>query len=165
MPVVKKPPANAVDIRDRGSIPGSGRSPGRGYGNTLQYSCHGECPGQRSLENYSPQGCRVRHRLKQLHTHTRARTHTHRVSIMKGVRYWQINRPKEWNMKSQNRPKYIYRNSVFDKSSTANHWSNINLAKLCCDNWKKINLEKIKWIPYNIHKNKLQMKQWSKWKQ
>lgn len=47
-------------------------------------------------------------------------------------------------MKSQNRPKYIYRNSVFDKSSTANHWANINLAKLCCDNWKKINLEKNK---------------------
>ena len=28
-----------VDIRNRGSIPGSGRSPGEGYGNPLQYSC------------------------------------------------------------------------------------------------------------------------------
>ena len=26
-------PANAGDIRDAGSIPGSGRSPGEGYGN------------------------------------------------------------------------------------------------------------------------------------
>ena len=36
--VVKNRPA-AGDIRDVGSIPGSGRSPGRGHGNTLQYSC------------------------------------------------------------------------------------------------------------------------------
>ena len=35
--MVKNPPANAGDIRDVGSIPGLGRSPGEG--NTLQYSC------------------------------------------------------------------------------------------------------------------------------
>ena len=34
--VVKNPPTNA---RDRDSIPGSGRSPGEGNGNPLQYSC------------------------------------------------------------------------------------------------------------------------------
>ena len=27
------------DVRDAGSIPGSGRSPGEGHGNPLQYSC------------------------------------------------------------------------------------------------------------------------------
>ena len=32
-------PANAGDIKDMGSIPGSGRSPGGGSGNPLQYSC------------------------------------------------------------------------------------------------------------------------------
>ena len=37
--MVKNPPANAGDIRDMGSIPGSGRSPGEGHGNPLQYSC------------------------------------------------------------------------------------------------------------------------------
>jgi hypothetical protein len=37
--VVKNPPANAGDIRDAGSIPGSRRSPGGGHGNALQYSC------------------------------------------------------------------------------------------------------------------------------
>ena len=37
--MVKNPPANAGDIRDTGSNPGSGRSPGGGNGNTLQYSC------------------------------------------------------------------------------------------------------------------------------
>ena len=34
--VVKNPPANAGDV---GLIPGSGRSPGGGNGNPLQYSC------------------------------------------------------------------------------------------------------------------------------
>ena len=37
--VVKNPPANAKDIRDLGSIPGLGRSPGGRHGNPLQYSC------------------------------------------------------------------------------------------------------------------------------
>ena len=35
--VVKNPPANAGDIRDMDSVPGSGRSPGGGHGNSLQY--------------------------------------------------------------------------------------------------------------------------------
>ena len=37
--MVKNPPANAGDIRDRGLIPGLGRSPGGGNANQLQYSC------------------------------------------------------------------------------------------------------------------------------
>ena len=37
--VVKNLPANAEDIRDAGSIPELGRSPGEGNGNLLQYSC------------------------------------------------------------------------------------------------------------------------------
>ena len=36
--VVKNPPANAGGIRDASSIPGSGRSPGGGHDNPLQYS-------------------------------------------------------------------------------------------------------------------------------
>ena len=36
---VKDPPANARDIRNEGSIPESGRSPGGGHSNPLQYSC------------------------------------------------------------------------------------------------------------------------------
>ena len=43
---VKNQPANAGDIRDVGSIPGSGRSPGGGHGNPLH--------GQRSLAGYTP---------------------------------------------------------------------------------------------------------------
>ena len=37
--VVKNPPANAEDLKDEGSIPRWGRSPGGGHGNPLQYSC------------------------------------------------------------------------------------------------------------------------------
>ena len=65
--VVKNPPANAGDIRDAGSIPGSGRSPGEGNGNLLQYSC---------LENLMDSGawwlqCKGLQRvgLKRLSTH------------------------------------------------------------------------------------------------
>ena len=39
MVLVKNPPANSGDIRDSGSIPGLGRSPGGGNDNPLQYSC------------------------------------------------------------------------------------------------------------------------------
>ena len=39
VPVVKNPPANPGDTRNSGLIPGSGRSPGEGNGNPLQYSC------------------------------------------------------------------------------------------------------------------------------
>ena len=37
--MVKNLPANAGDIRDVSSIPGSGRSTGGGRGNPLRYSC------------------------------------------------------------------------------------------------------------------------------
>ena len=54
--VVKNLTANAGDIRDVGSILGSGRPPGGGHGNPLQYSCLENPHGQRSLEGYSPKG-------------------------------------------------------------------------------------------------------------
>ena len=50
--VVQSPPAYARATGEVGSIPGSGRSPGGGNGNPLQYSSHG----QRNLAGYSPQG-------------------------------------------------------------------------------------------------------------
>ena len=37
--MVKNSPANVGDIREVGLTPGSGRSPGGGHGNPLQYSC------------------------------------------------------------------------------------------------------------------------------
>ena len=50
----KNLPANAGDVRDSGSIPGSGRSPGGEHGNLLQYSCLENRHGYRSLAGYSP---------------------------------------------------------------------------------------------------------------
>ena len=48
--VVKNPLANAGAVRDLGSIPGSGRSPGGGgHGNPLQYSCLENPHGPRSM--------------------------------------------------------------------------------------------------------------------
>ena len=39
VPVVKNPPDNAGDGGDAGLIFGSGRSPGGGHGNPIQYCC------------------------------------------------------------------------------------------------------------------------------
>ena len=70
MPMVKNLPANAGDIRVTSLIPESGRSPEKGHGNPLQYSC---------LENSMDRGAwqAIVHRvaqswtlLERLHTHT-----------------------------------------------------------------------------------------------
>ena len=53
--VSKESVCNAGDL---GSVPGWGRSPGGGHGNPLQYSCLENPYGQRSLEGYSPWGCK-----------------------------------------------------------------------------------------------------------
>ena len=37
--MVKNPPANIGGVRGTRSFPGSGRSPGEGHDNSLQYSC------------------------------------------------------------------------------------------------------------------------------
>ena len=51
--VLKDPPVNAKDV---GLIPGSGKSPGRGNGNPLQYSCLENPHGQKSLVGLQPMG-------------------------------------------------------------------------------------------------------------
>jgi len=71
----KEPPPSAGNIRDAGSIPGSGRSPGGGHDNPLQYSC---------LENHMDRGAwqglhRVRHDRSDL---------AHTVSQETQVRLW-----------------------------------------------------------------------------
>ena len=53
--VVKNMSANAGDVRGVGLIPGSGRSPGRGHDNPLQYACL-ENPMDRSPAGYTPKG-------------------------------------------------------------------------------------------------------------
>ena len=67
--MVKNLPANAGDIRDSVSIPGSGRSPGGGHGNPLQYSCLGN-PMDRGVWWATVYWvAKSRTRLRQLSTH------------------------------------------------------------------------------------------------
>ena len=63
--VVKNPPAN---VRDAGLIPGSGRCPGGGHGNPLQYSC---------LENAMDRGAwqAAAHRVSMRQTQLSTQTH------------------------------------------------------------------------------------------
>ena len=67
--MVKNLPANAGEARDVGSVPGSGRSPGVGNDNTLQYSYLENLHGQRSPVGLST----CMHACAHTHTHT----HTH----------------------------------------------------------------------------------------
>ena len=53
--VVKNPPANAGDA-DMGLIPQSGRSPGEGNGNPLQYSCREKSMGRGAWGDHGPWG-------------------------------------------------------------------------------------------------------------
>ena len=62
--VVKNLPANAGDKRDVSLIPGSGRSPGGGNGNTIFLP--GEFHGQGSLMGYSPWGIKELEMTEQL---------------------------------------------------------------------------------------------------
>ena len=67
--MVKNTPAKAGDIKDTGLIPGSGKSPARGHGNPLKYSC---------LENSINRGAwqtTVYRATKELHM-TEATEHT-----------------------------------------------------------------------------------------
>ena len=68
---VKNLPASAVDLRDVGLIPGSGRTPGGGLGNPLQYSCLENPQGQSSLVGYSLWGCKESDTTEQLIHKTR----------------------------------------------------------------------------------------------
>ena len=62
--VVKDSPANAGDV---GSIPGSGRSPGEGNGNPLQYSCLENSMDEGAWLGYSPWGRKESDTTEQLH--------------------------------------------------------------------------------------------------
>ena len=63
--------ASACNAGDLGSIPGLGRSPGGGHGNSLLYFFLENPHGQRSLVSYSPCG------RKESDTTELVRTHTH----------------------------------------------------------------------------------------
>ena len=75
--MVKNLPAKAGDIRDLGSIPGSGRFPGGGHDNPLQYCC---------LENPMDRGAwrATVHSLTELGMHkVTSGAHSQRLGIVK----------------------------------------------------------------------------------
>ena len=67
--VVKNSPANAGDISDVGSTPGSRRSPGGGHGNPLQYSCLKNPMDRGAWHNMVHRVAKSWTRLKQLSIH------------------------------------------------------------------------------------------------
>ena len=77
--VVKNPPANAGDLRDEALVPRLGRSPGKGHGNPLQYSCLGN-PMDRGVWQAIVHGVtKSQTRLKRFST-----THMHTSSSSQG---------------------------------------------------------------------------------
>ena len=62
--VVKNPAANASDTRDKGSVPGSGRSPGGGDGKPVQCSCL-----ENPMDGEAWRAAQSQTGLKQLSTH------------------------------------------------------------------------------------------------
>ena len=68
---VKNPLANAGDIRDPGSVLGSGKSPRGGLGNPLQYSCLENSIDRGAWGAMSHRVTERRTRLKQLSTRAR----------------------------------------------------------------------------------------------
>ena len=81
--VIKNPPASEGDMRDSGSIPGLGRSPGVGNSSPLKYSYLGNPWTEESRGLQSMRLQRVRHDWTRAHTHT----HTH-------TRFCQFNHVK-----------------------------------------------------------------------
>ena len=76
VPVVKNLPANAGHLRDADSVPGSGRSPGGGHGNLLQYTCL-ENPVDGGAWWATVHGVTRESDTKEATEHTHTHTHTH----------------------------------------------------------------------------------------
>ena len=69
--MVKNPPANAGDEGDAGLIPGSGRSPGEGDGNLLQYSCLENSTDRGTWRATVPGGLKESDTAEHEHIHTK----------------------------------------------------------------------------------------------
>ena len=68
--MVKNLPANERDVRDSGSIPGLGKSPGEGNDNPFQYSCLGIPMDRGSLAGYSPWDCKEWDMTRHMFAHS-----------------------------------------------------------------------------------------------
>ena len=88
--MVKDLPANAGDVRDTGSIPGLGKSPGGGHGNPLQFSCLGNPMDKGAWQATAHRVAKSQTQLKQL-------SHAHALAL----RGWKVrNPPNPWAQRS-----------------------------------------------------------------
>ena len=88
--MINNPPANAQDVGTAVSIPGSGRSPGGGHGNPLQYSCL-ESPMDRGAWWATVHSVtKNQTQLKQLSAHTQIQNlrHNEVVWLDQGHKQW-----------------------------------------------------------------------------
>ena len=85
--MIKNHPANAGDSRDAGLIPGSGRSPGEGNGNSLQYHCLESPHEQRSPGGYSPWSHKESDTTERLST----RWNSHKKEKAKRINLAEVN--------------------------------------------------------------------------
>ena len=80
--MVKNLSAGAGDIRDAGLVPGSGRSPGGGNGNPLQYSCRENLMDRGAWQAIVHRVAQSQTWLKRLSIHAYTHTHTHKTIIL-----------------------------------------------------------------------------------
>ena len=74
--------ASAGDIRDAGLVPGSGRFPGGGNGNPLQYSCWENPMDRGAWQATVHRVAQSQTWLKRLSIHAYTHTHTHTTIIL-----------------------------------------------------------------------------------
>ena len=84
--MVKNPPANAGHVRDASSTPESGRSPGAGHGNPLQYSCVDNSldrgAWRATVHRVAKSGTQLKqHNTTEATSHTHTHTHTHTLVL------------------------------------------------------------------------------------
>ena len=94
--MVKNSPANAGDIRDVGSIPGSGSSHGVGNGNPLRYSCLENSMDSRAWWATVHRVTKSQTHLKRLNTHKHTHTHTHTTIYKIDNNKDQFSRQEYW---------------------------------------------------------------------
>ena len=114
--VVKNPAANAGDSRDAGSIPGSGRSPGKESGNPLQYSCLGNSmdrgPWQAIVHGVAKNQTRLK-RLNNKYCQILTSIYEHIYNFLATLHGW-------WDLSSPARDRTWVHGS---ESPSFNHWT------------------------------------------
>ena len=127
--VVKNLPVNVGDIRDVGSIPGSGRSPGGGHGNSLQYSCL-ENPMDRGAWRAIVHGvARSQTQLKQLSMHPWCKRSLLERSLTTDIKIFNMCRNETFGYDSMKRQANIFSPNTREKKQKRRKLSKSNHFK------------------------------------